>query len=252
MVYRLTDTEKAAGLFSGWDETLIWSCLQQVMGSVYADDREHPHSAMATLGDFCFFAGEPNAELITYEPADCWQDFRILIAREAGWHSLIESSYGQRARRVTRYAIKKQADGFDQMQLQAYRLSLPDQYTIRMIDEEIYYLCKKNAWSRDLVSQYADYMMYQELGIGVVILHQGELAAGASSYAAYRGGIEIEIDTKEEYRRRGLATVCGAELILQCLQRGLYPSWDAQNPWSAALAEKLGYHFDHEYPAYEI
>ncbi|MGB4661891.1 MAG: GNAT family N-acetyltransferase, partial [Mobilitalea sp.] len=25
-----------------------------------------------------------------------------------------------------------------------------------------------------------------------------------------------------------------------------------QNKWSVALAEKLGYHFDHEYTAYEI
>ncbi|MDD6328823.1 MAG: GNAT family N-acetyltransferase, partial [Lachnospiraceae bacterium] len=31
-----------------------------------------------------------------------------------------------------------------------------------------------------------------------------------------------------------------------------YPSWDAQNKWSVGLAEKLGYHFSHEYTAYEI
>ena len=87
--------------------------------------------------------------------------------------------------------------------------------------------------------------------------------AGASSYSAYRGtdrrdeagkngGIEIEIDTREDYRRQGLASVCGARLILECLDRGLYPSWDAQNRWSVSLAEKLGYHFSHEYTAYEI
>ena len=65
-------------------------------------------------------------------------------------------------------------------------------------------------------------------------------------------GIEIEIDTREDHRRKGLAYACGAKLILECLKRGLYPSWDAQNKWSVALAEKLGYHFDHEYTAYEI
>lgn len=75
---------------------------------------------------------------------------------------------------------------------------------------------------------------------------------GASSYSAYLGGIEIEIDTKKEYRRKGLASVCGARLILECISRDLYPSWDAQNLWSAALAEKLGYHFGYEYDAYEI
>ena len=65
-------------------------------------------------------------------------------------------------------------------------------------------------------------------------------------------GIEIEIGTMEAYRRQGLAQVCGAKLILECMERGLYPSWDAQNRWSVALAQKLGYHFDQAYPAYEI
>ena len=65
-------------------------------------------------------------------------------------------------------------------------------------------------------------------------------------------GIEIEIDTREDHRRKGLAYACGAKLVLECLEKGLYPSWDAQNKWSVALAEKLGYHFSQEYVAYEI
>lgn len=79
-----------------------------------------------------------------------------------------------------------------------------------------------------------------------------QLAAGASSYSVYSQGIEIEIDTKEEYRRRGYATICGAKLIMECLKRDLYPSWDAQNKNSVALAEKLGYHYSHAYTAYEV
>ena len=78
------------------------------------------------------------------------------------------------------------------------------------------------------------------------------MVSGASSYSGYCGGIEIEVDTREDYRRRGLAFICGAKLILDCLEREWYPSWDAQNPWSAALAKKLGYRFSHTYAAYEI
>ena len=88
--------------------------------------------------------------------------------------------------------------------------------------------------------------------MGVVILKDGEPVSGASSYSSYNDGIEIEIDTKEEYRRQGLAYICAAALIVECLKRGKYPSWDAQNLWSVALAEKLGYHFDKEYTAYEV
>ena len=65
-------------------------------------------------------------------------------------------------------------------------------------------------------------------------------------------GIEIEIDTRQDYRRRGLASACAAKLILACLDRDLYPSWDAHTEISVALAEKLGYHMDHPYVTYAI
>lgn len=129
---------------------------------------------------------------------------------------------------------------------------LPDEYSIRLIDREIFDYCKKEDWCRDWVSRFSDYASYERLGLGVVIMKDGIPISGASSYSVYLGGIEIEIDTKTEYRRRGLASVCGAKLVLECLDRGLYPSWDAQNLWSAALAKKLGYHLDYEYDAYEI
>ena len=78
------------------------------------------------------------------------------------------------------------------------------------------------------------------------------IVAGASSYTRYDKGIEIEVDTIEAERRKHLATIACAALILNCLDEGLYPSWDAQNLNSVHLAGKLGYEFDHEYVAYEV
>lgn len=125
-------------------------------------------------------------------------------------------------------------------------------YELKLMEKQEYDACRNNVWSKDLVSQYKDFDRYQQLGLGVVVLKNGELVAGASSYSTYDNGVEIEIDTREDYRRKGLAYACGAKMILECLKRGLYPSWDAQNKWSLSLAEKLGYHFSHEYTAYEI
>lgn len=121
-----------------------------------------------------------------------------------------------------------------------------------MIDERLFYRCKEIQWCRDWVSQYDKYEDYKKHGLGAVILKDRQPISGASSYASYNEGIEIEIDTKEEYQRKGLAYICGAKLILECLDRGWYPSWDAQNRGSVALAEKLGYHFDYEYVAFEV
>ena len=39
------------------------------------------------------------------------------------------------------------------------------------------------------------------------------MVAGASSYTRYNEGIEIEVDTVEEERRKGLATIASAALI---------------------------------------
>lgn len=68
MIVRMESPQKAADLFKGWEETLIWSCLQNVMGAVYGNDLENPLSAAAVLGDFCFFAGRPDKELMAYKP----------------------------------------------------------------------------------------------------------------------------------------------------------------------------------------
>ena len=84
------------------------------------------------------------------------------------------------------------------------------------------------------------------------MIHNNKIVCGASSYTVYNKGIEIEIDTKKEYRRKGLALVCASKLILECLDRGIYPSWDAANRGSVALAEKLGYHFEKEYVTYSV
>lgn len=244
--------DKVCKLFEGWQETLIWSCLQNIMGYIYVKDTDQPDSAAAVLGDFCFLAGKADRDFVMSRPGWCKQEFMIMVPQHEGWEEMIESCLETRAKKVTRYAFRKEADVFDKAALQKAADTLPEGFAVQMMDEEMFWRCKKTPWCRDLVSQYPDYKMYSEYGTGAVVLKDGEPVSGASSYSGYLGGIEIEIDTKEEYRRKGLAYACGAKLILACLEKGWYPSWDAQNKWSAALAEKLGYHFDHEYTAYEV
>lgn len=238
-------------LFDNWNETIIWSCLQGIMGNIYTNS-PYNDAVMAMLGDFAFYAGKPSEKLVRFKPENCKQDFMIMVPQNDKWAELIEKCYGEKAKKVSRYAFKKEKNIFDKQKLQKAVLQLPDGYIWKLLEEEEYVLCQNNKWANDLVSQFKDYDTYKRLGLGVVIIKDGELAAGASSYSRYKGGIEIEIDTREDHQRRGLAYACGAKLILECLEKGLYPSWDAQNMWSAALAEKLGYHFSHEYTAYEV
>lgn len=252
MIYEINNPEKTSSLFADWEETLIWSCLQGVMGKVYADDVNHPTAAMAILGDFAFYAGHASVEMVSYKPDWCKQDFMIMVPQNEEWKDTILQSYQDKAKIVSRYAIKKEPAIFDRTKLEKAVASLQSGYEIRMIDEQLFHMCRAQSWSHDLVSQFSTYGDYRKLGLGAVILKEDIIVSGASSYSRYREGIEIEIDTKEEYRHKGLAYVCGAKLILECLEKNLYPSWDAQNKISVALAKKLGYHYSHTYTAIEI
>ncbi len=252
MIYEITKPASVAPLFSGWQETIVRSCLEGVMGHLYSTSAENPKSAAAALGDFCFLAGTPDRELLSDQPDRCAKDTVILVPQTPEWGCLIEEHYQEKAVKIQRYAIKKEPRIFDPAALRRLATSLPPEYSLRRIDEPLFHYCQENDWCADFVFNYKNYAQYRKLGLGVMAFYKGEAVAGASSYSSYHGGIEIQIDTRETYRRRGLAAACGAKLILACTERGLYPSWDAANPASVALAEKLGYHFDRAYTAYEI
>ncbi len=246
MIFELDDTTKAEKLFGGWEETLIFSCLQKVMGKIFVTDPESPGSAMAYVGCFAFYAGEPDKELVMNKP----RGFVIMTPQNRAWEACIEECFPD-AKKITRYAIKKDTR-FDKASLKNMVNGLPEGYELKEIDGRIYDMCLTDPVRRDFVSAFESKDKYLQLGRGMVIMRNGEIVSGASSYTRYREGIEIEVDTVEEERRKGLARIVCAALILRCLDEGLYPSWDAQNMNSVHLAEKFGYEFDHEYTAYEV
>ena len=68
MIYEITETNNVAFLFDKWDETLIWSCLQKIMGKIYANHLTCPTSAMAIIGDFMRLSG---LDTTTQQHPDC-------------------------------------------------------------------------------------------------------------------------------------------------------------------------------------
>ena len=227
---RLSDTKKAAKLFRDSKSPMILSCLQRLMGEVYADEPENPQSAAAAIGDFLFFAGRPDAGMLQGIERIYEKKQAIMVPQGEGWNCLIEERYGQSCTKILRYAMKCSPEGFSRDKLRQSAGVLPKDMRLVPVDK--------------------DFREYKKLGIGFVILKGEEIVSGASSYASCKGKIEIQIDTKNDYRRQGLAYICGAKLISECLKKSLLPNWDAHNEASARLAEKLGYVLDRSYDAY--
>ena len=235
-----------APFFSGMEATMIRSCLQGRMGKAYADALP-PSCVLILLGDFAFLAGDASApgaeELIRNLSRRL-----IIVVKEAEWGPRLAAIHGERCREIVRYAFRRTPD-FDRGRLEQLAAALPEGVTLEPIGPK-WYGRVRNTWARDFCSQFPTFASYARDGIGFVAVRGDDILAGASSYCVYDGGIEIQVDTREDCRRRGLATSCAARLILACLDRGLYPNWDAASEASAALAEKLGYRMDHPYTAY--
>lgn len=258
MIQQLKKEEmyKIEPLYAGWEESLLWSCMQGQMGRAWVDDIAHPTAAEIYLGDFYYFAGDEQSaeaeELIRNIPQDFQSDCALMVPRNEAWAQVIERVFPTNHKRVTRYALKKAPTKFDVEKLKEYAVRLPEGYTLHQIDEKLYHKAQSESFSKDFCAQFEDCADYLRRGLGFMVLYGDEPVAGASSYSMYTGGIELEFVTKEEYRRRGLGQAAAARLILECLDRGLYPCWDAANLQSRRIAERLGYTFDKEYPTYEI
>ena len=89
MVYKLKKMSEVSHLFEGWHETMIYSCLQGVMGYIYVTDTENPKSAAASAGCFIFYAGEPDRKLLEDKP----EGFVIMVPQNEAWAMLIEKCF---------------------------------------------------------------------------------------------------------------------------------------------------------------
>ena len=246
MLFTLQKPERVAHLFASWRnlETAVLACLNGCVGKVYVTDPDQPKSALAVLGGFAFCAGEPDEALLRDKPYGC-----NVVPQNDAWAALIESTFP--ATKKIRYALHPNAS-FDTDKLRAMVQALPMGYELRRIDDALYDLCAASDDTEDLVAWFGPKESFLSRGRGFVVLHEGRIVSGAASALCYPGGIEIETDTVKAQRHKGLASAVCAALILDCLQDGLYPSWDAANKLSVRLAEKLGYTYSHEYACYWV
>jgi RimJ/RimL family protein N-acetyltransferase len=64
--------------------------------------------------------------------------------------------------------------------------------------------------------------------------------------------MEIDTHTEENNQRQGFAVLTASAFIEECLRRGKQPNWECfwGNEAATALAEKLGFQAEADYPIY--
>lgn len=250
-----TRLEELKKFYINSTDSTVWSCLQGYNGRIFVNDGENMSITLLWVGDFLF--PSCNQEFDEQKAMDMLMDFNqiseiknlLIIPQTNQWEALLQKEANVKT--ILRYAIKKkQVQDFDKEHLESIVNRLGEEYHFKKIDKNLAEMIMNEDWSRDFCSNFNSPKDYEDRGFGVVILRGEEIVCGASSYTAYDKGIEVEIATKEAYKRRGLATICGAKLILLCMQEGLQVNWDAANLYSVKIAETLGFEFDREYATY--
>lgn len=243
--------QKVSKYFTSMEDTTILSCLQGHMGKAWVNNRENPEAAQIMVGDFTFFAGNPAAEgvedLLKNIP-----EHILAIVDNYEWKMRIEEVHNESAEKIQRYGFRKSQEDLDAGYLRNLIANLPEGYELRKIDESIVNMPSLFEVSPDFIKQFDSIADFLDRGIGFAILFGEKVVSAAASYSIYDEGIEIEIVTDDNHRKKGLATSVAAALIVDCLERGQYPSWDAANAESAKLATKLGYVATGAYDTYYI
>ena len=148
MIYELEDTTIVKHLFEDWEETLIYSCMQKVMGKIFVTNLDAPVSAVAYVGCFAFYAGIPDKELVSHKP----EGFVIMTPQNEKWAECIEACFPD-AKKIIRYAIKKDTQ-FDLSFLRSLVKKIPEGYELKEIDNENYELCLTDPLTEDFVSSF--------------------------------------------------------------------------------------------------
>lgn len=219
------------------------------MGRVWADSPARPRAAVVAVGDFLYCGGEPGLSAARLLRTAIGSEKRSwLVYAPGAWKNSLDRVAPNTP--CTRYAFDPDVQPEDD-HLRRMLAEAPVNLTFQRITGEWIARCREEAWRRDFVSLFTD-ERFERDGLGVLALLDGVPVAGASSYVAYPGGVEAQVETRGEYQGRGAATLTSAKLILMAHEQGRIVTWDAANAAAAHIAEKLGYRAAGTYTVYEV
>jgi hypothetical protein len=241
-------------LFQGYRwNYLPAAILDGKVGEATADNAENPQVAVLALPKIkLFIPGGDASQLAAQEFMAQLPRVAMLIFASDGWEELLKATHPGRFIRTPRFAFT--SERLDTTHLQKLASRIPDGYRLEQMDLNMakQLAAEKSDFASDHMGNFDSPEDFIARGFGFCVLAGDEIVSAATTFVICEKGIEIQINTREQHRRKGLATNVAARLMLHSLQNGLDPNWDAENTKSARLAEKLGYSPQGLYPLWVV
>ncbi len=227
---------------------LSFDCyLEGTAGRVVVDDTENPTVFRLEQGPFWYFAGDASCvaakQLMKEMPS-----YTFLMPSPPEWIKLAKSIFGRNLTQNQRYRFS--GDQLSKIHLEGILERSRFAAEIQRIDADMAHKFIDDKVYLFDIPGFRSAQDFFERGLGYCLFIRDRVAAAAYAAQACSKGIEVSIYVEERHRQRGIATALAARLVLECLQRGWVAHWDAANPESCKLAQKLGYHLLGEYQGY--
>ena len=127
----------------------------------------------------------------------------------------------------------------------------PDNYSIVRTDKKLFNSIHGNVTPKHFWDNADD---FNKRGIGFSLIHEKKPASTAYSAFIHDNFLEIGIETSENFRGKGFASLACSALIDYCIENNYEPVWSCRldNKDSMNLAEKLGFEKVKLIPIYSL
>ena len=217
---------------------VILPALDQGRGHVWVNSKNSPTVARLQLVMINALAGD-STSAEAEELVRMIEPMQLVFGPDEGWTRIIKELWGERLGFQPRALLSPKS--LDLEHLRNLRDQIPSGYSLERMDlETIRGVDKKRAMH--IPTFFGSSKEFYDKGLAYCIKYEGKVVSMASTYTPFTDEFEIQVDTSNsEHRRKGLAAVVSAALMIHALENDLTPHWDAANEASIHLALKLGY-----------
>lgn len=230
---------------------------QECKGKLWVNDIEMPTIALAesyAVGSFAFLG--------TYKTDEdflCLRDFLendlFVHLRENGYDcfefSVESESIRDSILKMFRdKSIKAEKEfSFRINTVPEKKKDIPNQYQLKKVDASLWDKVTDGKYENTellktrLLESWHSFEDFEDKSAAYCVIFKNRIVAVMVGTACFNNVIDIDIETEEEHRRKGLAYAMAVEFISDCLKNDHIPQWDCveSNPNSYNLAKKLGF-----------
>jgi len=232
-------------------ENYIQFAFKYMTPEIWVKNPPDPSAAYFYTAPAYFLTGNPDSlavhQLLSVISKNSW-----ILSSDERWKSYLSMYFGKKLEVHKRTLFDASSLQLEHVRL--FKKELPSGLDLVQIGEQQINL-PNSLLTRDILQRYFVKTDFSADGFGFCVMDGEDLVGFACSNFPIRGNIlEVYVRVLDDplYRQKGLGMALSATLIEACLLQGIEPVWDAANPISAHMAEKLGYSVLRDWEMYHI